>query len=56
LETVDISAETIKLLGSVVKDFVSEIIRRAVITKELEVRLKRKIKVWKYDRDEVKFL
>jgi hypothetical protein len=53
LETVDISAEIINLLVSVAKDFVSEIIRRAIITKELEVRLKRKIKVWKYDRDEV---
>jgi hypothetical protein len=53
LQTVDISAETINLLVSIAKDFVSEIIRRAIITKELEVRLKRKIKVWKYDRDEV---
>ncbi|KIM40121.1 hypothetical protein M413DRAFT_28645 [Hebeloma cylindrosporum] len=53
LETVDISAETITLLVSIAKDFVSEIIRRAIITKEFEVRLKRKIKVWKYDRDEV---
>lgn len=52
-ETVDISAETINLLVSVAKDFVSEIIRRAIITKELEVRLKGKIKVWKYDQDEV---
>jgi len=53
LETVSISAETIGLLVSITKDFISETIGRIIISKELEVRLKREMKVWKYDRGEV---
>jgi len=53
LETVSISAETVGLLVSITKDFISESIRRIIISKELEARLKREMKVWKYDRGEV---
>ena len=38
------------------KEFVSEIVRRAIVLKEQEIRLKAKLKVWKYDPEEVKFL
>lgn len=48
-----ISADAIRFLGTVTTEFVSEIIRRVIITKEQEIRLKRELKVWKYDPDEV---
>lgn len=53
LDAVSISAHTIQLFADITKEFVSEVMRRAVITKEQEVRLKRTMKVWKYERDEV---
>lgn len=51
-----ISVSCVPLLKEVVKEFVSEIVRRAIILKEQEIRLKAKLKVWKYDPEEVKFL
>jgi len=39
-----------------VKEFVSEIVRHAIVLKEQEIRLKAKLKVWKYDPEEVKLL
>ncbi|KAF8973260.1 hypothetical protein BDZ97DRAFT_1722449 [Flammula alnicola] len=53
LELVSISADTVQLLVSITTEFVSEIVRRAVITKEQEIRLKGNMKVWKYDKDEI---
>lgn len=53
LDTVSISARTIQLFGDVTRDFLSEIIRRTVVTKEQEIRMKRMMPVWKYERDEV---
>ncbi|KAF8906524.1 hypothetical protein CPB84DRAFT_395944 [Gymnopilus junonius] len=48
-----ISADTISFLVTIITEFVSEAIRRVIITKEQEIRLKRELKVWKYDRDEI---
>jgi len=42
-------------LREIVKEFVSAIIQRAIIMKEQEVRLKGKLKVWKYHSEEVGF-
>ncbi|KJA19907.1 hypothetical protein HYPSUDRAFT_842557 [Hypholoma sublateritium FD-334 SS-4] len=53
-DTVSISARTIQLFSDVTREFLSEIIRRAVVTKEQEIRMKRMMPVWKYERDEVR--
>lgn len=53
LDAVSISADSIRILINITTEFVSEVIHRAIITKEQEIRLKQSIKVWRYDRDEV---
>lgn len=51
-----ISADTIRLLRSVAVDFVSEVIRRAIVLKNQEVRLKGDIKAWRLRPKEVNFV
>ena len=51
-----ISVCCVPLLKEIVKEFVSEIVRHAIVLKEQEIRLKAKLKVWKYDPEEVKSL
>ncbi|KDR75884.1 hypothetical protein GALMADRAFT_248628 [Galerina marginata CBS 339.88] len=53
VDHVSISADTIQLLVSITTEFVSEVVRRSIITKEQEIRQKRGLKVWKYDQDEI---
>ncbi|PPQ67300.1 hypothetical protein CVT25_005884 [Psilocybe cyanescens] len=53
LNDISISAQTIQLMFRITKEFVYKIIRHAIITKEQEIRLKRSLRVWKYDRDEI---
>lgn len=50
---VSISADTIQLLVAIVKEFISEVVRGSLISKEQELRLKGALKVWKYDQEEV---
>ena len=50
---VSISADTIQLIVAILKEFVSEVIRGSLISKEQEVRLKGTLKVWKYNQNEV---
>ncbi|KAF9566755.1 hypothetical protein CPC08DRAFT_703723 [Agrocybe pediades] len=50
---VSVSTHTMLLASGILKEFVSEIVRRVIITKEQEIRLKRSLKIWKYDRDEI---
>ncbi|CAA7257484.1 unnamed protein product [Cyclocybe aegerita] len=53
LSTLGRLLRNIQLLGAITKDFVSEVIRRTIITKEQEIRLKGTLKVWCYDLDEI---
>lgn len=53
-DTSSISADTVHLLSAIVVEFVSELIRRAIITKEQEIRLKQSLPIWKYDKYEVR--
>ncbi|KAH9485386.1 hypothetical protein JR316_0002294 [Psilocybe cubensis] len=53
LDDVSISTQSIQLMVNITKEFVSELIRHAIITKEQEIRMKRSLRVWKYDRDEI---
>ncbi|KAF8161103.1 hypothetical protein B0H34DRAFT_699506 [Crassisporium funariophilum] len=53
LNNIAISTDTIQLLISMITEFTSEVIRRAVVSKEQEVRLKGRTKVWKYDQTEI---
>ncbi|KAJ7218048.1 hypothetical protein GGX14DRAFT_439411 [Mycena pura] len=47
-----ISIETVKLLRNILLDFVSTLIHRAISIREQEVLLKRKIKVWRLDKED----
>jgi len=49
-----ISSEVINILRVITMDFVSEAVRRSVVSREFENRLKGDTKCWKYDRSEVK--
>jgi hypothetical protein len=55
VKNISISADCVQFLREIVKEFVSAIIQRAIVMKEQEVRLKGKLKVWKYHSDEVDF-
>lgn len=50
---VSISADTIQLIVAIIKEFVSEVVRGSLISKEQEIRLKSTLKVWKYNQNEV---
>ena len=50
---VSISADTIQLIVDILKEFVSEVVRGSLISKEQEIRLKSTLKVWKYNQHEV---
>ena len=50
---VSISADTIQLVVAIVKEFISEVVRGSLISKEQEIRLKGTLKVWKYNQNEV---
>ncbi|KAF9475540.1 hypothetical protein BDN70DRAFT_883595 [Pholiota conissans] len=53
LDSISISGHTIRLFVDITREFVAEVVRRTVIAKEQEIRLKRTMKVWKYERDEI---
>ncbi len=55
VKTISISADSVQFLREIVKEFVSAIIQRAIVMKEQEIRLKGKLKVWKYHSEEVNF-
>ena len=48
-----ISADTIQLVVAIVKEFISEVVRSSLISKEQEIRSKGTLKVWKYNQNEV---
>jgi len=48
-----ISSEVINILRVITMDFVGEAVRRSVVSREFENRLKGNTKCWKYDRREV---
>jgi hypothetical protein len=48
-----ISADTIRLIFAILKEFVSEVVRGSLISKEQEIRLKSTLKVWTYNKNEV---
>ena len=50
---VSISADTIQLMVAILKEFISEVVRGSLISKEQEIRLKGTLKVWKYNQNEV---
>jgi hypothetical protein len=50
---VSISADTIQFLVAILKEFISEVVRGSLISKEQEIRLKGTLKVWKYNQNEV---
>jgi hypothetical protein len=50
---VSISADTIQLLFAILKEFISEVVRGSLISKEQEIRTKGTLKVWKYNQNEV---
>ena len=48
-----ISADTIQLVVAILKEFISEVVRGSLISKEQEIRLKGTLKVWKHNQNEV---
>ena len=53
LNEISISADTIQLIVAILKEFISEVVRGSLISKEQELRLKGTLKVWKYNQNEV---
>ena len=53
LNEISISADTIQLIVAILKEFISEVVRGSLISKEQELRLKGALKVWKYNQNEV---
>ena len=47
------SADTVQLIVAILKEFVSEVVRGSLISKEQEVRLKSTLKVWRHDQNKV---
>jgi hypothetical protein len=43
---VSISADTIQLMVAILKEFIAEVVRGCLISKEQEIRLKSTLKVW----------
>jgi hypothetical protein len=54
--TSSISTDTLHLLSTILVEFVSELIRRAIVSKEQEIRLKQSLPIWKYDKYEVRIV
>lgn len=50
---VSISADTIQLIVAILKEFISDVVRGSLISKEQEIRLKGTLKVWRYNQNEV---
>ncbi|KAF8804677.1 hypothetical protein BYT27DRAFT_7143352 [Phlegmacium glaucopus] len=50
---VSITADTIHLLVAILREFISNVVRGLLISKEQEIRLKGALKVWKYDQEEI---